>query len=228
MVAGVKPTHDPSRAPSPGRPLDIPEADWSEAVRREATVRALAAADVNSRSAVHAAAASLGLSPPGLSIDRAVPSASGHFVARRNQTWSEEGRPACCPAKSSFGSRRPSIPSSSNANAPPLRSCGATPQGLRRAGSKPRHEGGPGWRNGPSAAQESVKARDGTKGWARRNPLPPVSGLRPSSAVGDRRIDQHQVDIELVDDLARAVEGVLGRPSAPDVFLSSSAFIVLL
>jgi hypothetical protein len=73
MVAGVKPTRDPSRAQSPGRPLDIPEADWSEAVRREATVRALTAADVNSRSAVHAAAASLGLSPPSAGIPRATP-----------------------------------------------------------------------------------------------------------------------------------------------------------
>jgi hypothetical protein len=63
MVAAVKPTPDPSRARSPGRPLDIPEADWSEAVRREATVRVLAASGVNSRSVVHAAAASLGISP---------------------------------------------------------------------------------------------------------------------------------------------------------------------
>ena len=62
MVAGTKPMPDSARAWSPGRPLDVPEADWSEAVRREATVRPLATAGVNSQSAVHAAAASLGLS----------------------------------------------------------------------------------------------------------------------------------------------------------------------
>src|SRR5208283_4730159 len=44
------------------RPLDVPEDDWSEAVRREAVVRALAAANVNSRPVLHAAATALGLS----------------------------------------------------------------------------------------------------------------------------------------------------------------------
>jgi hypothetical protein len=62
MVAGAKPTSDPARAW--WRPLDIPEADWSDAVRREATVRALATVGVISRSAVHATAASLGGSAP--------------------------------------------------------------------------------------------------------------------------------------------------------------------
>jgi hypothetical protein len=44
------------------RPLDVPEDDWSEAVRREAVVRALASANVNSRTVLRAAAAALGLS----------------------------------------------------------------------------------------------------------------------------------------------------------------------
>jgi hypothetical protein len=68
-VAGAKPTPDPSRvrsppvpAGSPRSPLDIPEADWSEAVRWEATVPTLAASGVNDRPVIHSAAASLGLS----------------------------------------------------------------------------------------------------------------------------------------------------------------------
>jgi hypothetical protein len=63
MVAAEKPTPVPPRARLPGRPLDIAEANWSEAVRREATVRVLAASGANSRSVVDAAAASLGISP---------------------------------------------------------------------------------------------------------------------------------------------------------------------
>ena len=46
----------------PARPLDIPEHDWSEAVRRERVVRPLAIADANSRAAIKAAAGALGLS----------------------------------------------------------------------------------------------------------------------------------------------------------------------
>ena len=45
-----------------GRPLGIPEDEWSEAVRREATVRSLAATGTNSRVFVKAAADALGLS----------------------------------------------------------------------------------------------------------------------------------------------------------------------
>jgi hypothetical protein len=41
----------------PKRPLDIPEDDWSEAVRREAAVRPLVAAGVKSRPVLNAAAA---------------------------------------------------------------------------------------------------------------------------------------------------------------------------
>ena len=46
----------------PKRPLDIPEDDWSEAVRREAAVRPLVAAGSNSRPVLDAAAAVLGIS----------------------------------------------------------------------------------------------------------------------------------------------------------------------
>jgi len=46
----------------PARPLDIPEHDWSEAVRRERVVRPLAVADINSGAAIKAAAGALGLS----------------------------------------------------------------------------------------------------------------------------------------------------------------------
>lgn len=44
------------------RPLDVPEEDWSEAVRREGQVRPLAAAETNCRAVVRVAAAALGLS----------------------------------------------------------------------------------------------------------------------------------------------------------------------
>jgi putative transposase len=44
------------------RPLDVPEDDWSEAVRREAAVRPLATADIKSRPVLDAAAADLGIS----------------------------------------------------------------------------------------------------------------------------------------------------------------------
>jgi hypothetical protein len=73
MVAAVKPTPGSSRARRAGRPLDIPEADWAEAVRREAAVRALATAGVNSRLVIHAAAADLGLSRPSADFPRAMP-----------------------------------------------------------------------------------------------------------------------------------------------------------
>jgi len=51
-----------SKPKLPERLQDVPEDDWSEAVRREATVRPLAAAGVKSRLVLHAAAAALGIS----------------------------------------------------------------------------------------------------------------------------------------------------------------------
>ena len=84
-MAAAKPT-------PPERPMDVSEAGWSEAVRREVLVRALAAAGVNSRSVIHAAAADLGLSrSPGLSAGRAISPASGYSIARRPQARPQEG-----------------------------------------------------------------------------------------------------------------------------------------
>jgi len=50
------------KAVPPAKPLDVSDDDWAEAVRREATVRFLAAAGTNDKATIRAAADALGLS----------------------------------------------------------------------------------------------------------------------------------------------------------------------
>ena len=209
MVAGVKPTHDPSRAPSPGRPLDIPEADWSEAVRREATVRALAAADVNSRSAVHAAAASLGLSPAqvyrliarfrrhpvtlSLVVTKPGPKKGVRLLPGEIELRIEEA------IDTVFKQReRPTL---EKLRRDIRKDCDA-------AGLKPPSRKAVRARVSARSLRELVKARDGTK-VARQKFASVGPGLRPSQPLAIVQIDHTKVDIQLVDDLARAV---VGRP----------------
>ena len=208
-MAGVNSACDPSQARSPGRPLDITEADWSEAVRREVVVRALAAAGANSRFAFRAAAASLGLStaqvyrliarfrrnPVTLSLVVAKP---GPKKGVRLLPGQIELRIEAAVDAVFKQRERPTL---EKLRRDIRKDCDA-------AGLKPPSRKAVRARVSARSLRELVKARDGTK-VARQTFAPVGQGLRPSSPLAIVQIDHTKVDIQLVDDLARAV---VGRP----------------
>ena len=209
MVAGTKPMPDSARARSPGCPLDIPEADWSEAVRREATVRPLATAGVNSQSAVHAAAASLGLSTA--QVYRLIARFRGHpvtlslVVAKPGPKKGVRLLPGEIELRIEAAIdtvfKQPERPTLEKLRRDIRKDCDA-------AGLKPPSRKAIRARVSARSLRELVKARDGTKA-ARQKFAPVGPGLRPSHPLAIVQIDHTKVDIQLVDDLARAV---VGRP----------------
>jgi putative transposase len=216
MVAGAKPMPNsararspPARARSPGRPLDIPEADWSEAVRREATVRALATAGVNSQSTVHAAAASLGLSTAQvyrlIARFRRHPVTLSLVVAKPGPKKGVRLLPGEIELRIEAAIdtvfKQPERPTLEKLRCDIRKDCDA-------AGLKPPSRKAIRARVSARSLKELVKARDGTKA-ARQKFAPVGPGLRPSHPLAIVQIDHTKVDIQLVDDLAHAV---VGRP----------------
>jgi putative transposase len=209
MVAGTKPMPDSARAWSPGRPLDVPEADWSEAVRREATVRPLATAGANSQSAVHAAAASLGLSTA--QVYRLIARFRGHpvtlslVVAKPGPKKGVRLLPGEIELRIEAAIdtvfKQPERPTLEKLRRDIRKDCDA-------AGLKPPSRKAIRARVSARSLRELVKARDGTKA-ARQTFAPVGPGLRPSHPLAIVQIDHTKVDIQWVDDLARAV---VGRP----------------
>jgi putative transposase len=189
--------------------MDVPEAGWSEAVRREALVRALAAAGVNSRSVIHAAAADLGLSRSqvyrlvarfrrhpvtvSLVVPKPGPKKGTRLLRGEVEQRIEDAIDAVFKTR-----ERPTL------------------EKLRRdirtdcdaAGLKPPSRKAIQARVSARSLRELVKAREGPE--AARQAFAPVRpGLRPSSPLEIVQIDHTKVDIQLVDDLSRAV---VGRP----------------
>ena len=209
MVAAEKPTPVPPRARLPGRPLDIAEANWSEAVRREATVRVLAASGANSRSVVDAAAASLGISPAqvyrlitrfrrhpvtsSLVVTKPGPKKGVRLLPSEIELRIEEAIDAVFKQR-----ERPTL---EKLRRDIRKDCDAA--GLRPPSRKAVRA-----RVSARSLRELVKARDGTAA-ARQTFAPVGQGLRPSSPLSLVQIDHTLVDIQLVDDLSRAV---VGRP----------------
>jgi putative transposase len=198
-----------SKPKSLQRPLDVPEDLWSEAVRRETAVRALAAASVNSQPILHATAAALGLSTS--QVYRLIRQFRQHPVTG-SLVISKPG-----PKK---GTRLLSAEVEHRIEEAidrvfKKREC-PTLEKLRReirtdcdtAGLKPPSRKAIQARLSARSLRELVKARKGPE--AARQAFAPVRpGLRPSFPLEIVQIDHTKVDIQLVDDLARAV---VGRP----------------
>lgn len=194
---------------SPFRPLDVPEERWSEAVRREGHIRALAARDPMGRAAVIATGHALGLSAA--QVYRLV---ARFRVTSLTQTLV---RPKPGPAK---GTRR--LPAAvefciedtiktlfTKREAPSMDALRrAIDHNCRIAGLKPPSRTAIHARVSTRSLKELVKAREGAEA-ARQRFRPVQPGLRPQRPLAIVQIDHTKVDIQLVDDLTRAP---LGRP----------------
>jgi putative transposase len=189
--------------------LDIPEKDWTEAVRRSERVRTLATADKNSGDAVKAAATELGLSTA--QIYRLIRKFRGSPVtqslvvnkpgpqkgARRLPAEVEQKIEAAIDAV--FKSReRPTV---KKLRLEINRDCNAA--GLRSPSRMAIQA-----RISARSLRETVAAREGASA-ARQRFTPVRPGLRPTSPLAVVQIDHTPVDIQLVDELSRAV---IGRP----------------
>jgi putative transposase len=207
----------------PKRPLSIAEDAWLEAVRRETVVRPLALADSLTGSFVHAAADALGLSraqiyrliarfrrhPVTVSLVSSRPGAQAG--ARRlpgvleqriedaiDRVFKKRERPTLEKLRREIGA-----------------DCDA-------AGLKPPSRKAIQARLSARSLRELVKARNGPE--AARQAFAPVRpGLRPSSPLEIVQIDHTKVDIQLVDDLSRAVVGRPWLTLVLDVFSRSVA-----
>jgi putative transposase len=189
------------------RLLEIGEEQWAEAVRREAVVRSLASQPNSSRAIVSGAARDLGLSTAQLyrliRLYRANP-VTQSIVAKKPG-----------PAR---GTRRLPLEIegiiAQAIEATFLRRERPTLEKLRREVRTTCHEAGlksPS-RNAISARiatispKEIAKARDGSEAARGRFALV-RSGLRPRTPLDLVQVDHTKVDIQLVDDLARAPLG---------------------
>jgi putative transposase len=209
MGAGVKPRPGSPRARSAGRPLDIPEADWTEAVRREATVRALAAAGVNNRLVIDAAAADLGLGRAQvyrlIARFRQLPVTASLVVPRPGPRQGARLLPGAVEHQieaaidTVFKTReRPTLEKLRRDIRADCAAAGLPPPSRKAIQA----------RVSARSLRELVKAREGPE--AARQVFAPVGpGLRSSHPLAIVQIDHTKVDIQLVDDLARAV---VGRP----------------
>ena len=202
MVAAKKPR-------PPARPLDIPEHDWSEAVRRERVVRPLAVAGINSRAAVKAAAGALGLSPTQvyrlITAFRDNPTTASLVVTRPGPKKGARLLPCNVEQRIEqaindiFMSRE--RPTMAKLRREIRKDCVA-------AGLKPPSRTAIQARVSARSLREMVRAREGASA-ARQRFVPVRPGLRPRAPLDVVQIDHTKVDIQLVDDRARAV---LGRP----------------
>jgi putative transposase len=191
------------------RPLDVPEEDWSEAVRREGQVRPLAAAETNCRAVVRVAAAALGLSTAQvyrlIRQFRACPVTASLIVARPGPKRGARLLDVAVDRKiedaidSVFKSRE--RPSMAKLKRDVRTDCSAA--GLKAPSRKAIQA-----RVSARSLKDLVKARDGA-GAARQRFNPVQAGLRPHCPLAIVQIDHTKVDIQLVD---AAVRAVLGRP----------------
>ena len=203
-MAATKPT--PKRLE---RPLDVPEDDWSEAVRREAAVRPLATADIKSRPVLDAAAADLGISTSqlyrliaqyrqhpvtgSLVITKPGPRKGTRLLSGDVEQRIEDAIDRI------FKTREcPSVEKLRREIRADCRAAGLQPPSRKAIQA----------RLSARSLRELVTARKGAE--AARQAFAPVRpGLRPSCPLEIVQIDHTKVDIQLVDDLSRAV---VGRP----------------
>jgi putative transposase len=201
MVATVK-----SRPPA--RPLDIPEDEWSEIVRHEATARSLAGIGTHGGGGVKAAADALGFSTAQvyrlISRFRANPMTGSLVVTRPSPKKGAHLLPVDVERRIEqaidgiFKSRE--RPTMAKLRRDLRKDCNA-------ASMKPPSRTAIQARVSARSLREMVKAREGAAGHgsaSRRFTRACVSGRRSLSCRSTTK-----VDIQLVDDLARAV---LGRP----------------
>ena len=189
--------------------MDIPDEAWTEAVRREAKVRPLAAAAPKSVAVVQAAATDLGLSTAQLyrllRAFRAQPVTRSLVVTKPGPKRGARLLPAGVEQRieqaidGSYKSReRPTLRKLQR----DLRTdCHA-------AALKPPSRKAIQARVSARSLKELAKARDGSEA-ARQRFASAAPGLRPRSPLATVQIDHTLVDIQLVDERTRAV---LGRP----------------
>ena len=212
-----------SKPKLPERLQDVPEDDWSEAVRREATVRPLAAAGVKSRLVLHAAAAALGISTSQvyrlIAQYRQHPVAGSLVVTKPGPVKGTRLLPGEVEHRIEDAIdhvfKKRECPSLEKLRREIRADCNA-------AGLKPPSRKAIQARLSARSLRELVKARKGPE--AARQAFAPVRpGLRPSFPLEIVQIDHTKVDIQLVDDLSRAVVGRPWLTLVLDVFSRSVA-----
>lgn len=191
------------------RPCDVPEKEWSEAVRRDEQIRALASQVPVGREAVKMAGAALGLSTAQVY----------RLVARFRASSATLAlvRPKPGPAK---GARRlpPAVELCiedaidtifKTREAPSMDALRrAIDHTCRMANLKPPSRTAIQARVSTRSLKEMVRAREGAKA-ARQRFAPVRPGLRPQTPLAVVQIDHTKVDIQLVD---AATRRALGRP----------------
>ena len=202
-MAGAKPPRPSSRA------SDISDDAWSEAVRRADLVRSLATGGACGRAVVKAAADSLGLNTAQvyrlIARFRANPTAGSLVVTRPGPKKGARLLP--CDVEQRIEQAIDTIFKTRER---------PTMEKLRRdlrtdcktAGLKPPSRKAIQARVSARSLREIVRAREGAE-VARQRFAPVRPGLRPRFPLAIVQIDHTKVDIQLVDDGARAV---LGRP----------------
>jgi putative transposase len=189
--------------------LDIGDDRWAEAVRREASVRSLAGREDTNRAEIAVAARALGLSAAQLyrllSAYRANPVTQSLVVNRPGPAKGHRLLPADVEAviTEAIGSvflrrERPTL----------ARLCREIRTSCHGAGLKPPSRKAIAARTSARSLKEMVQARDGAAvARARFTLVRP--GLRARAPLDIVQVDHTRVDVQLVDDLARAP---LGRP----------------
>ena len=189
--------------------LDINEDRWAEAVRREATVRSLAARANTTRCEINAAAHALGLSTAQvyrlLGAYRANPVTQSLVVSKRGPV---KGHRLLSPEVEAIISTaieslflQPERPTLAKLGRDIRTIC-------RGAGLKPPSRSAIAARVSARSLKELVRAREGAAAARARFALV-RTGLRPRAPLDIVQIDHTKVDVQLVDDFARAP---LGRP----------------
>ena len=198
-----------ARQKAPSKPLDVSGDDWAEAVRREETVRSLAAAGTNDNASIRAASDALGLSTAQvyrlISKFREAPVTASLVVTKPGPEKGARLLPGSVERRiddaieTVFKTReRPTL---AKLGRDIWKDCSA-------AGLKPPSRKAIQARVSAHSLREMAKAREGSKA-ARQRFAPVQPGLRPRSPLAIVQVDHTKVDVELVDDLRRAV---IGRP----------------
>src|SRR4051794_32955608 len=191
------------------RPIEMPDGTWAEAVRRAAVIRPLTSETTSRPTAVQAAADALGISvsrvyrlvrafrrrplTQSLVLNKPGPRPGTRVLSPEVELRIEDA------IETVFKQReRPSV----------ARLRRDIRQNCEAAGLAPPSRKAIEARISAQSLKDIVKARDGAKIAQQRFALV-KPGLRPRTLLDVVQIDHTKVDIQLVDDLARAV---LGRP----------------
>ena len=187
------------------KPLDVSENDWAMAVRREATVRSLVVADTNDKATLRAAADALGLSTAQvyrlISKFREAPVTASLVITKPGPKKGARFLPG--PVERRIDDAIEAIfktrerPTMAKLRRDLWKDC-------RAAGLQPPSRKAIQARVSARSLRELAKAREGSKA-ARQRFSPVQPGLRPRSPLAIVQIDHTKVDIELVDELRRAV-----------------------